>query len=434
MQDQTKHPASLPQERAERSEAAAGGGMTGGASSPAPSSPCNTLGANSITLHQGVDSLYLSFPGQLSEEGAIRLDQAREAARSLDDASQSFAQISVLDHLFEAGPTGGKLFRYLLSDHAYRIQLKGVRAKHLPLAHVQIRSGHLMAVGVGQAVSQLRLILSAFGVLEGPATVSRLDLCADFVTDYEFSLADTAGWVTRAEHIDPHLVGGAFTGWNIGRGVVSARLYDKTAEIKVTGKDYMRAVWREAGWDGVSPVHRIEFQFRGAALKEFGAGLHPGVMDKLGGLWLYSSTDWLRLTIPNESDQTKSRWPTHPVWVFVQDIEWKDTLPLTRVPIPMTRVPEDVQLFRQFFSSLTSFMAARCITDADEAWNRLYSEGRDHFEDQAEFRNADFYGQARLRAAKKAVGYGVAYPGGADRAQALQDEAVANEYIKRSGA
>ena len=433
MQDQTKHPASPQPERAERSEAADGGGMTGGAVASAPSNPCNTLGANSITLRQGVDSLYLSFPGQLSDEGAIRLDQAREAARQTDDLGQSLCQISVLDHLFEAAPTGGKLFRYRLSDHAYSIQLKGKGSKHLPLAHVQIRSGHLMAVGVEQAVSQLRLILSYFGSVDGPATASRLDLCADLVAPIALNAWDYGAWVTRARHIDPHIVDGLFTGWSIGRGAVSARLYDKTAEIRESGKDYMRSVWRDCGWDGLSPVYRIEFQFRGAALKEFDAGDYPAVMTKLGGLWRYGAADWLRLTVPSETDKTKCRWPTHAFWEFVQGIEWPDVLPLTRVKIPVSLVPGDAQLFRPFFSSLTSFMAARRITDADEAWNRLYLDAREFYEEQAEFRQAGFYDQARLRAAKKATSYGVAYPGGADSAKAFQDEAVANEYAKRSG-
>ena len=123
----------------------------------------------------------MSFPGQLSDEGAIRLDAARDSARRDDDQGQSLCQISVLDHLFESAATGVKLFRYRLSDHAYSIQLKGKGAKHLPLAHVQIRSGHLMAVGVEQAISQLRRILSMFGEVSGPAAVSRLDLCADAV-------------------------------------------------------------------------------------------------------------------------------------------------------------------------------------------------------------------------------------------------------------
>jgi len=406
----------------------------GGTSAFEGCEPSNTQPCNSITLRQGVDSLYLSFYGNLSEEGAIRLDVARESARSTDDSNESQAQISVLDHLFEAAPTGGKLFRYRLSDHAYSIQLKGLTAaKKLPMAHVQIRSGHLMAVGVKQAVSQLRLILSFFGMVDGPAHISRIDICADFVSDHKICLLDTPGWVTRAAHIDPHIVSGQFTGWNIGRGAVTARLYDKTEEIKASGKSYMLSIWRENGWDGLSPVYRAEFQFRGEALKQFNCATYPDVLEHLGGLWRYASQDWCRLTVPNPDDETKSRWPTHHLWAHVQGIEWCDDLPLTRVSIPIGLLPSDIQLFRGFFSSLTSFMAARKITDADEGWNRLYLEGREHYEDRSEFQNAGFYDQARLRAAKKAIGYGVAYPGATEEAQRKQDEAVADAYRKRSG-
>ena len=420
-------------ESAERSEADPAAGQSAFAVSAAPSRPSNTLGANCIALRQEIDSLYISVPGALSQEGAIRLDQAREAARGDTDAEEALCQVSVLDRLFQSAPTGGKLFRYRLTDHAYRMQLARHGAKHLPMAHVRISSGHLMAVGVDAAINELKLILEAFGTVSVPVTVSRIDLCVDFVAPYTLNEWDADAWVTRARHIDQYRVDGLFTGWKIGRGVVAARLYDKTIEIKESGKDYMRSVWRECGWDSVSPVYRLEFQLRGEALKEFDAREYPGVLDKLGGLWRYGTEEWLRLTVPNECDKTKSRWPSHPLWDFLQGVKWLDSLPLTRVPIPLSQIPSDPQLFRPFFSALTSFMAARCITDADEGWDRLFVEGREYFENRAEFQNAGFYAQARLRAAKKATTYGVAYPGGADHAKALQDQAVADEYAKQSG-
>lgn len=431
--------------RTERSEVAPVQGRNASSGSSSDSlqgiEPSNTIPCNSITLRQSIDSLYLSFQGRLSEESAIRLNVAQQAARATDDSNESQAQISVLDHQFEAAPAGSKYFKYKLSDHAYSIQLKALTgAKTIPMAYVQIRSGHLMAVGVEQAVSQLRLILAFFGVVEGPAHISRIDLCADFVTPHKMHLFDSLGWVTRADNIDPHLVKGQFTGWNIGRGDMSARLYDKTAEIKVSGKLYMLDVWRECGWDGSSPVTRAEFQLRGEVLKQFGCVNYPDVMDKLGGLWLYASHDWCRLTVPNEDDQTKSRWPTHPLWEQVQSVEWKDALPLTRVSIPVTGVPSDVKLFRAFFSSLTSFMGARQLTDAEEACRALFYQAREHYNDREEYQNADFFDQARLRAAKKATGYGIPYPGATDEAQRKQDEAVvddlkakADEYRKLSG-
>lgn len=395
--------------------------------------PSNTAHATCTPLRYGVDSLYLSFAGDLTDEGAIRLEEARENARSDDESLQTLAQLSILDHLFEAGPTGGRLFRYSLADHAYRLRIKGQNAKRVPLATAQISSRFLTAVGVEQAVSQLRAVLSAFGRLDGDVNVSRLDLFTDFVCPYSLDSWDDAAWVGRGRFLDRHRVDGDFTGWSIGRGKMLARIYDKTLEIKASGKDYLPAIWHEAGWDGSAPVFRLEFQFRNEALRELGCSKYPGVLSHLGGLWEYASTKWLRLCIPNTSDSTNTRWPLHPLWEGLQHVTWDTPQPVTRVPIRLGSVPMDEALYRPFFSSLTSFMAAKGIIDPDEAWDRLFVDARAHYEGLDEFKGEGFYGQAKTRAAVKAIRYGVPFPHVTDLAKTLQDKAVADAYRKKSG-
>ncbi|MFP3354916.1 hypothetical protein R0K04_26565, partial [Pseudoalteromonas sp. SIMBA_153] len=61
------------------------------------------------------------------------------------------------------------------------------------------------------------------------------------------------------------------TGFTFGAGgEFSARLYDKTEEIKNSKKDFFNDVWRESGWDGETTIWRLEFQPRQAPVKEFG--------------------------------------------------------------------------------------------------------------------------------------------------------------------
>lgn len=56
-------------------------------------------------------------------------------------------------------------------------------------------------------------------------------------------------------------------------GDLMCRMYDKPEELASSPEkaalEFER--WRARGWDGVSPVARIEFQIRGDAVKEFGA-------------------------------------------------------------------------------------------------------------------------------------------------------------------
>lgn len=56
-------------------------------------------------------------------------------------------------------------------------------------------------------------------------------------------------------------------------GTVMARIYDKVTHCKLLKEDTRAKEeerWREGGWDGESPVTRVEFQLRGECLKEFG--------------------------------------------------------------------------------------------------------------------------------------------------------------------
>jgi len=393
----------------------------------------NTAPATCTVLRAGIDSLYLSFPGLLSEEGVARLDKARGAARSDVESDQALAQVSILDHLFSAGPTGGKHFKYLLQDYAYRIQLKSKASKHLPLALCKISSDFLTAVGVEQAVSQLRLILAHFGAADSIANVSRLDLFADFVSPYPPEWFEVSAWVTRAKRKSKFWMGETHSGWSIGEGGLMARLYNKSLEVKKSGKTYLLPMWKEKGWDGTSPVYRLEFQYRNEVLRELSSSKYPAVLDRLGGLWTYAMASWLRLTVPNPEDQTKSRWAIHPLWSALRDTAWINPGELSRVPVLLSRAPGADRLYGAFFSSLTSFMGAKGITDPGEAAKRLFEEAWAFYEEKGDFKGEGFYGQATTRAARKAMTYNLPFPGVTQEAERLQLQAVADAYRKASG-
>lgn len=214
---------------------------------------------------------------------------------------------------------------------------------------------------------------------------------------------------------------------------MAARLYDKTEEIKASGKDYLRTLWQAKGWDGVAPVYRLEFQFRNEALRQFGCHRYPDVLDRLAGLWRYASEDWLRLTIPNADDATRSRWPLHPLWIALQAVQWDGERQLERVAVELGKVPPDRRLFPSYLASLTSFMAARGITDPMEAAVRLYEDAREFLEAEADRRGYGFDGYVRTRASKKALQYGRPFRADVEAAKRLQTEAVSAAYRKASG-
>ncbi|MGH8108738.1 MAG: hypothetical protein ACREO1_08510 [Arenimonas sp.] len=277
---------------------------------------CITAPANCITaLRHGIDSLYLSYPGNLDREVALVLQDLKDSAQSFDEKIQAHATYYNGDSLFTVLPRGRGRFAFVLEDNWFRIELSNATANILPLAHVQVRSEYLTAVGVDSAMQTLDRQLPEFGEVTGPSIVSRIDLFVDFTTELDLTAIPGSHWVKRCKKRDIHEDRDEVTGITFGAGnEISARLYDKTKEILKSGKDYLKPLWAAQGWEEGQTVWRMEFQVRREGLPE---GLKIPASDTiplLGGLWRYLTTEWLRLCVPNASDDTRSRWPAHPIW------------------------------------------------------------------------------------------------------------------------
>jgi len=121
------------------------------------------------------------------------------------------------------------------------------------------------------------------------------------------------------------------------RSAMSCTIYDKTREMKQSGKEWFGDIWRLHGWheDEDGPVWRVEFKFKRQALHELHQdGVFWGIEDafdlpeRLPVLWAYAAgraehgdddelDGWLRCVTPTD-DKNRARWPTHPAWKVVQ--------------------------------------------------------------------------------------------------------------------
>lgn len=130
--------------------------------------------------------------------------------------------------------------------------------------------------------------------------------------------------------------GGENTGFSLGKGQLMFRVYDKLAELKRSGKTYMRRLWQKAGWNH-GPVTRIEFQMRKKALSTFDEIRKRGrywsvVADCLPAIWGYLTRSWLTLRTKT-ADKQRSRWPVDPVWQKVQAMGWGEMEPVRRASL-----------------------------------------------------------------------------------------------------
>lgn len=375
--------------------------------------PSITAPANCIRPYRhGVDSLYVSFPGTIDPDLAIGLQECKTMAQASNEHLIAAAGIGIGDHRFVTLPRGRGRFAFVLEDNWFSIQLSNASAGMLPLAVVQIRSEYLTAVGPEEAVAIITKLVEGMGQVSGPPRISRIDLYADFGTDHDLTNLPGNNWVKRSKKRSIHEESDQVTGISFGGGnEVSARLYDKTREILKSGKDYLKPLWGLEGWEEGSQVWRMEFQIRREGLPQAMLGPAAEALGLCGGLWRYLCTEWLRLAVPSDSDDTRSRWPTHPLWEDLSrlwDID-PESPPLTRVP--KSRSPTDDYLFRAGIAGLTSFMAREGIADFGQGLGEFLHALEAYYDNPARQFPEGLQDYALRKAKLKARRYNLRMPG-----------------------
>lgn len=198
--------------------------------------------------------------------------------------------------------------------------------------------------------------------------VSELHLCADVagwdVSTIEWQRCFLSRARTRIDHPDtPEEAGGPGPVVYVGRRLstlnfgthgspLSCCIYDKLREIKVSHKLWMPDLWKRHGWDGSSPVWRVEFRWKREALHEIRQegvfhGIESledlGLPSRISSLWTYAAghiqggkdglpDGWLRCALPSETDPNPSRWEVAPAWQVVQSAFTTETEPAVHIP------------------------------------------------------------------------------------------------------
>lgn len=346
--------------------------------------PSNTAPSNRINTETGtrvlrtdIDSLYLSYGGELKPEVEGLLEALKRQAQREDPLDRAEAIYRACDHRFEVKDKGKGRYPFVLQDGVFHLQLSRRQASALPMVYAQISSEVLTRTGAKYTEIALNNLVSVIGNKPPQATVSRVDLCADFITDIDLEVIPRNAWINRATKRSSYEDRGRFSGLTFGMGgSLSARLYDKTLEILRSGKTYLYDFWRETGWDGKSSVWRLEFQYSRQILHEFGITSVADLLDRRAALWHYATTGWLRFVIPSVTDNTKDRWPNHPLWDVLSDAAWgiERGEPLTRSR--KSRLPSEKSLFVNGIGAITSYMACEGISDFDEGLRRYANAAR----------------------------------------------------------
>src|SRR5262249_3276584 len=91
-------------------------------------------------LRVGVDSIYLSYYGDLFPQVENELGQRKYYAQSRRSDEVTLAQWAIGQHVFEVSDQGQRGFAFILRDNSYRIALRSGQGRKLPVAYVQVSS------------------------------------------------------------------------------------------------------------------------------------------------------------------------------------------------------------------------------------------------------------------------------------------------------
>jgi hypothetical protein len=274
-------------------------------------------------LTSGIDTLVIGYSIDGLREGVslepLALAKAAAGSSSLFDSKGSPVTFSGAD--FMVSPRGAKGYEYLLTNSDLTVAIaKDMRGGSvMPEVYVTYRSAYLWAVGVEKATTAFKRWLSSWAVVTSER-VSRADLCMDSALPLP-KLDIVSEFVTRARNkanytapISQYVSGRKNLGYSIGSGDLLARIYDKTAEIKVTQKEWFLPLWQSKGWNGETPVTRTEFQCRRGFLKRMGVNSVNDLLNSLADIWRYCSCDWLRVCDVSTTDSNQTRWKLKGFW------------------------------------------------------------------------------------------------------------------------
>ena len=294
----------------------------------------SVVGQN-IDTFIGNARLNAEFPDELADQLEDLKRQSQEAEEDIPTPWRFAGEV-----LFIKPHGAGRQWRWILHSPSIHVDV-GLGKLTQIVAKARLASAFLWEHEIGVALTLLYGFLADFLQVPFTLQVSEVHLCAD-VAGWELSLDNLPAFITRSRSkglrlfpsdapspevdepfIAPDDVRLQFAGRRLAtldfsKGAPHACcIYDKTAEIIVSRKDWMQEVWTTNGWDGESRVTRVEFRYKRECLREMKIEEAYAFLDQIPSLWAYSTKLWLRHTIPND-DLNRARWPLSPLWQLVQ--------------------------------------------------------------------------------------------------------------------
>jgi hypothetical protein len=215
---------------------------------------------------------------------------------------------------------GVRGYEWLLDSREFTLRVGNWKTpQSRPSVMAEIRSEALHTRGPGDGVNRIIGLLEDARGSVVRIKASRVDLYIDILfAESLWSLELMKYAITRASDVSPHFRHGHLTGISIGKGVISARIYDKPLEIKQhSGKSWMFDVWALDKAPEGKRIIRVEFQLRREGIKEMGLDTLDDFIENIENVWAYCTKKWLKFEDNPEAHHTQRS--TLEWWKVVQN-------------------------------------------------------------------------------------------------------------------
>jgi hypothetical protein len=273
----------------------------GGQTTISPPANVKTYNPNEFqVIAHGIDTLYLAiyvnwlskdFFDYLAKMKSLAIENGSDETIILSDDQGSY------EHLISIRPHGTTGYEWLLIGKEFTLKIGNwLEPIGRPSVMAEIRSELLWRMGPNDAVNHVLIMIEDQEALVSAVKTSRVDLCVDILLPEDIWNDGLRNYiVTRAGYIGPHYFNENLTGLTIGKGSLTARLYDKPLEIRQKSKkEWMFDVWGVEDVPEGMRIIRVEYQLRREALKELSLNSDTALFANLDELWAYCTEEWLK--------------------------------------------------------------------------------------------------------------------------------------------
>lgn len=328
-----------------------------------------------------VDTLHLGFyisSYKLTEKDYKYLDECKQKARErkINEPQEMFKFQGKYFYVTSAK----QHYAWVLYNDDITVRIARHVNGNFPEVYLEYRSRLLMA-GLKDVHNAIKEWVESWADIKSEK-VSRADIATDYQGSFDIAIDNV---VMRSRNSIEHHEGFRIyresrniTGYTFGSGPIMLRIYNKSHEITKSRKQYMMEEWKVNGWDGKTPVWRVEAQLRRDILKEFQIETVQDLIDISPDTWRYITGEWFTVRVPSDKDKTRSRWLLSEMWQTVHKSfsRFGELTGIVREKIKNVCIDNMIPQIAGLLTSLSALMKKEIIDfrEVNNRVNRHYSK------------------------------------------------------------